>query len=133
MSVKVVNKIVVLFFIILSVIMLGTWQFLHSEKFGKVLSKNINQFLAKKLKNKIDIKKFELKFFPPGIIAKNVEFNINNKKIGELHVFANELDADFNLFNTEGTLLSLSKLDINDAIVYYNDTKIQKKRKSIKR
>lgn len=133
MSVKVVNKIVVLFFVILSVIMLGTWQFLHSEKFGKVLSKNINQFLAKKLKNKIDIKKFELKFFPPGIIAKNVEFKINNKQLGELQVFANEIDADFNLFNTEGALLSLNKLDVNDAIVYYSDRNVKRKRKKYKK
>lgn len=124
MSVKVVNKVIIFFFAITFLIMMGTWNFLHSERFGKLLSQNINEYISKKLKNDIKINKFELKFFPPGIIARNVEFKVDNEDIGQFEFFANEVDANFDLFNTDGAILRLDKLKIYDGYIFYDDTKV---------
>lgn len=115
---KRINKILILFVFLFSLLTMIIWEILQSEYVADKISRVATSYVEKVLKAKIEFKNLEFSLFPPGAEVKNFlleghegnfDFKVRSNYIG---IFFSPTD----LFNTNFTI---NEIAINDAKIFF--------------
>lgn len=126
------NKILLLFLLVLLGLLVGIWEFLQSDLFGNNISKTLNKLTTSQLGVSVDFENLDFQLFPPGANLNQVIVKINREdykgdaKIGKLGVY-------FNLLDSFQTKLTVKELFLSDAVIYVDSFKAgaDKEKKSV--
>lgn len=112
-----VNKILILFFVILSLAFVGVIHLIQTESFSQLISERIKKEVYGKIEAVISFKRIQVKLFPPATILKGVKVQKKTEE-GELYFFSKSVGLYFSLadfFSRSFTLntLKLSGVDLS--------------------
>lgn len=130
-----INKIFILFIILMGLSIFSFWQILHSNWVAARASKVITKYVETRYQAKIEFDSIGLALFPPGLALNKIKFETKSNG-QDIHVGADEVGAYFNMFDVFRTEISIDRIKIEKgyAIVSSNgkDHKAVKKDKYTK-
>jgi translocation and assembly module TamB len=110
------NKILISFFIIISVLFYGAWEFIQSEYVAGLITKSITQLTKDKLDTELEFERLRFELFPPGAFAEKVSIVSNTKKI-KYSAYLGSLGVSFDFLDVFKTKFTLSNIYLNDGRV----------------
>lgn len=110
---KSVNKIIILFLLIIAVAFYGIWEFLQSEWVASKISKVATTYAENVLNSDIEFENLRFNLFPPGADLK--QFKIKGEKNGiNFHAEVNKLGIYFNPIDVLSTSFSVNEIYLED-------------------
>lgn len=112
-----INKILLLFILVIFTSFVGIWEFVQSEFFAGILSKNVTKYSKEYLGADLSFEKVNFKLFPPGVEINNV---ILEKKSSDNISYATQvsgLGISFNPLDLFETDLTIDQLYLNDGVL----------------
>lgn len=110
---KSVNKIIILFFLIIGIAFYGIWEFLQSEFVALRISKIATTYAEKVLNSDIEFESLRFNLFPPGADLKEVR--IKGQKNGlEFSAEVNNFGLYFNPIDVLSTSFSVNEVRFED-------------------
>lgn len=109
---KVDKKATIIFAFIISFLTVSAWEFIQSEFFGNYLTKYVNQYLSKDIKEKIKFEKVEIRVLPPGLSIQKVQVKSTKNDEYSITGFLDELRVNFNLIALSENKLSIKKIKL---------------------
>lgn len=106
---KLLNKIIIAFFVLTLIILYGGWRFIHSEDFSRNISVKVSSLLTKKFGAKLSFTGVEFRLVPLSTTFKNVTIHRADPLTLDLDLNAEELSVAF----TYSSFLS-SNLEIDE-------------------
>ena len=105
------NSIIISFFIIVALLLLGIHRIVESEGFATLISKRVSDKIKEKIEYELAFKKMEVVFFPPSTIFHDVSL----KKKGLVEVQGSQVGFKLGLADLLSNKLSFEKIFIRDA------------------
>tara|TARA_Y100000780_G_scaffold232593_1_gene268267 strand:+ start:123225 stop:127208 length:3984 start_codon:yes stop_codon:yes gene_type:complete len=115
-----------LFVAIITVILIGVWQFLQTDFFGRSLSKSVDNFTKNQANVSVSFENLDFQFFPPGARLNNVKINADREEV-EAEAYISSLGVYFNLMDSFKTKLTIKELSLEDAAIHIKELKSGKK------
>lgn len=104
-----INTFIILFFALFTLLTFGSWTFLQSKTFGRILSKSITQIASDQLDTEISFSKVVIKFFPPALGLEDVR--VEYDRLGtKISAEAGEIGVEFDVKLFKGEKLHLQKI-----------------------
>lgn len=116
MSVKRVNKILVLFLFMMMLAFMLTWEFLQSRWVAKKVSNIATKYVTEVLDAEVSFENLQFNLLPPGANVKNLSFKMEKSSMG-LTIKANELGVYFNPLDVFETDFIADRVTIIDGLV----------------
>lgn len=126
---KKINPILILFFAIIFVIVLGGWYFIQSKTFGRTVSRFITKVSEEQIQAKLTFKNISINLFPPGFTINHVKMSRESDDM-ELKIDMGSLSVNFDLIDIPRRKLSIYSIDLEKGNVEIN-TKTKSESKKI--
>jgi len=114
------KSIIAAFAIILSAVIIGGMVFFQTERFGKILTKVVNDLSEKKIKAKVSLKNVEVSLFPPGLelLKVNIKKTIESDKTIDLEL--GKIGFYISFLELEDKRITLGEVRISDSVIAYD-------------
>lgn len=110
------NRILLLFLLVVVAALVVIWQFVQSDTFGKSVSNNLNRVTKSQFGVSVNFENLDFQLFPPGANLNQVELQVNRQDAkGSAHV--SKLGLYFNLLDTFRTKLTVKEFYLEDAVI----------------
>jgi len=127
MKLKKMNKILIIFCLILAMISGLIWNYLSSEQFANLVNQQINSNISKIPGLKLSIKKIQPLLFPPGLELSKIEVKYQQEPSTQFQLISDKVEVAFNLFDFFTKKVSINFIKIKDgSFSYLSQTKTQK-------
>lgn len=110
---KILNKIVLTFIFAIVFFLTLVWQYLHTENFASLVSNRVSIISEKYLGVEIKFKQLDLELYPPGVGAKKISLNLNNKLAHNLDLDVESFIVYFNIFDVFAGKVSTDRILID--------------------
>lgn len=91
-----INTFLILFLSFVLILAVGSWTFLQSQTFGRIISKTITKISAEELNAKIRFSRVNIRFFPPSLGLENISLKYDNEGT-EISAQAGEIGVVFDV------------------------------------
>ncbi|MBT3584774.1 MAG: hypothetical protein HN509_07695 [Halobacteriovoraceae bacterium] len=108
-----VNKILILFFVVLGVLFTAGWQFIQTEKFAGFVNKKIAKIIKKKFQVSLSFKRLKVGIFPPATILEKVSL-VDRSDDPKFSLSVHSLGAYFSIFDFFSSKLTIEKISFSD-------------------
>ncbi len=111
-----VNRVLVIFLALMSVLLWGVWEVLQTEWFADIIAKKVTTNLTRKLGVDVKFERLDFKLYPPASIIRQVKLTQAIKSDTGIHsVEANQVGIYFNVWDFFSNKFTVEKIRIYDA------------------
>lgn len=111
-----INTFLILFFALFTLLTFGSWTFLQSKTFGKILSRSITKIASSQLDTDVSFSKVVIKFFPPALGLENVR--VEYDRLGtKISAEAGEIGVEFDVELFKGEKIHLQRIYLTQGSV----------------
>lgn len=128
-----INKILLLFLAIIMTSFIVIWEFVQSETFAGILSKNVTKYTKEILGADLKFDRVEFKLFPPGVEVNNVILRKENNEQMQIYTNVTSLGVSFDVFDFFETDLTIDKLYLKDGELKIKAKVDQEKKENTKK
>ena len=120
MSLNRVNKIIILFFLVISVFVTFFWQIIQTENFSNFVSKELTERFLHNSNLSVSFSKMEIRFFPPKTILKNVTLKYNDSEKDGFKFGIDEIGLSYKISDLLSNRFNISSLELKGGGVFFN-------------
>ena len=115
-----VNKIIILFFLVISVFVTLFWQVIQTEKFSNFVSSELTEKFLDRSNLSVSFNKMEIRFFPPKTILKNVSLNYRQSKRDGFNFSIDEIGLSYKISDLLSNRFNISSLELKGGGFFFN-------------
>ncbi|WP_419168918.1 translocation/assembly module TamB domain-containing protein [Halobacteriovorax sp.] len=119
---KVMNKFLIVFTIVFTIIGVGAWNFIQSQYVSTILSEYINNNLISNENIQLKFSKVSGGFFPPRTILNNVNLVVKD----EVEIQVKDVSAVFSIMSLFSSEIKFSRVSFDDGYIVLNQINTKK-------
>lgn len=111
---KLLNKILIVFFVISFLTLYGGWRFIHSEQFSKDASIKVSKILTEKFGAKLNFTAVDFSLFPLATIFKNVKISKQDPEMLDVELSLEEFEVAFTYSSFMASELEIDEVSLRN-------------------
>ena len=115
-----VNKIIILFFLVISVFVTLFWQVIQTEKFSNFVSSELTEKFLDRSNLSVSFNKMEIRFFPPKTILKNVSLTYKQSERDGFKFSIDEIGLSYKISDLLSNRFNISSLELKGGGFFFN-------------
>lgn len=123
---KNINRVVLIFFVIILTMIVSVWNFFQTKYFAALLSDKVNSFFLNEMDSTLEFSKIEIKLFPPATNFHNVSFVNKSDKYFIKKFTANNLGVYFSIKDLMFNDFRIDKIQLENGSLNLFDKTLEK-------